>query len=150
MLNDWKKQASKSDILNSDILNLISLILISFAYPYSHIFVRPKRVWLFEYVWLFGVWLFGGSTVSWIMIYHYFNFDMVWRTNRNFSKATGTQLHSSPYTSKLRVRPILWPATGSVSIVISLLSVGQLFTAILFKVVWFPALKIVVSFWIHL
>ena len=29
-------------------------LLKSFLYPNSHIFVRPKRVWLFGYVWLFG------------------------------------------------------------------------------------------------
>ena len=36
--------------------------LLSFAYSNSHIFVRTKRVWLFEYVWLFRVWLVGGCT----------------------------------------------------------------------------------------
>ena len=40
----------------------------SLTFPNSHIFVRPKRMWLFGYGWLFGVWLFrlllfGGSTV---------------------------------------------------------------------------------------
>ena len=43
------------------------ILLISFTYPNSHIFVRQKRVWLFGNVWLFGVWLFGGSAVfSWM------------------------------------------------------------------------------------
>ena len=42
---------------------LFIILLKSFAYPNSHIFVRPKRVWLFGYVWLFGVWLFGDTTV---------------------------------------------------------------------------------------
>ena len=39
------------------------ILLKSFAYPNSHIFVRPKRVWLFGYLWLSGVWLFGDTTV---------------------------------------------------------------------------------------
>ena len=38
-------------------------LLKSFVYPISHIFVRPKRVWLSGYVWLSGVWLSGDSTV---------------------------------------------------------------------------------------
>ena len=41
----------------------LSILLISSAYPNSHIFVWPKRVWLFAYVWLVGLWLFGGSTL---------------------------------------------------------------------------------------
>ena len=36
----------------------------SLTCPNSHIFVRPKRVWLFGYVRLFGLWLLGGSIVS--------------------------------------------------------------------------------------
>ena len=48
MLDDWKKNLAT---YSSDILRVPLL-------------VRPKRVWLFGYVWLFGVWLFGGSTVS--------------------------------------------------------------------------------------
>ena len=38
-------------------------LLKSFVYPISHIFVRPKRVWLSGYVWLSGVWLSGVTTV---------------------------------------------------------------------------------------
>ena len=49
MLDDWKK--NKLHILKS------------FAHPDSNIFVRPKRMWLFRCVWLFGVWLFGDITV---------------------------------------------------------------------------------------
>ena len=40
------------------------ILLISFAYRNSQINVAPKRLWLLGYVWLFGFWLFGGSTVT--------------------------------------------------------------------------------------
>ena len=43
--------------------NKLFILLKSLVYPNSHIFLRPKRVWLFGYLWLFGVWLFGNSTV---------------------------------------------------------------------------------------
>ena len=53
------------------IWNIIFLVK-SLTYPDSHIFVRSKRMWLFGYVWLFGVQLFGGSTVSHTLCDYYF------------------------------------------------------------------------------
>ena len=40
-----------------------TFVLGTFVYWNSHIFLRPKRVWLLGYEWKFGVWLLGGSTV---------------------------------------------------------------------------------------
>ena len=34
-----------------------------FLYPNSHILIRAKRMWLFGFVWLFGVWLLWVGTV---------------------------------------------------------------------------------------
>ena len=48
--------------------------------PNSHIFVRPKRMWLFGYVWLFGVWLFEGSSVKKRHFRYSLNF-LNWRQN---------------------------------------------------------------------
>ena len=106
-------------ICSSTEKNKLLILLISSAYPNSHIFVKLKRVWLFGYVWLFGMWLFGyvwlfGMWPFWyVWLFGVWLFGYVWLCGCDYlealqylsSKSYGIKDQKLNLGSILRVTP---------------------------------------------